>query len=472
MAYDAVVVGSGPNGLAAAIEIARAGRSVLVLEAADTIGGGTRSAELTEPGFVHDVCSAIHPLLAASPFFSSLPLAELGVRLVHPPAPFAHPLGPDRAVVLYHSLAETAADLGEDGLAYLKLMGPFVSAARYLTGQFLGPLRWPRRPLSFTRFGLAAVRSCRSLLSGRFSGIEAPALLSGASAHSMLPLGAPGSAGFGLFLAALGHSVGWPLVAGGSQRIADALVAEFERLGGDIRVSVPVASLGDIPASRAVVLDLTPRRIVDIAGDSLPKRYMHALGRYRYGPGIFKIDWALSEPIPWEASACGHAATVHIGGTMTEIESSEKQVAEGRHPERPFVILAQQSLFDSSRAPEGNHTAWAYCHVPSGSDRDMTESIEDQIERFAPGFRDVVIARHTRSAQEIETYNPNYVGGDINGGRQDLRQLFTRPVVRLDPYSTPNERIFICSASTPPGGGVHGMCGYFAARSVLRRRLS
>jgi phytoene dehydrogenase-like protein len=465
---DAVVVGSGPNGLAAAIELARRGRSVLVLEAAETIGGGTRSAELTLPGFVHDVCSAVHALAVGSPFLRGLPLAGLGVELVQPPAPLAHPLDDGSAVMLERSIEVTAAGLDAgDGEAWSGLLRPLVRRADALLEDTLSPLRRPRHPLLLARFGLAALRSADGLARRRFRGERARALFAGLSAHSMLPLSARASASFGLVLGLLGHAYGWPVARGGSQRIADALAERLRALGGEIEAGRRVASLDDVPPARAVLLDLTPRQVLTIAGDRLPSRYARRLAAYRYGPGAFKLDYALDGPIPWRAPECARAATVHLGGTLEEIVASED--APGHV--RPFVLLAQQSLFDDTRAPGGKHTVWAYCHVPNGWDGDATDAIEAQIERFAPGFRDRVLARVARAPADLERYDENYVGGDINGGLQDLRQLFGRPVPRLVPYSTPVPGLYLCSSSTPPGGGVHGMCGFLAARAALARTL-
>lgn len=464
---DAVVVGAGPNGLAAAIELARAGHSVTVLEAASTAGGGVRSAELTEPGFVHDVCSAIHPLLLASPFFQSLDLAALGVEIVQPPAPFAHPLDGGRAVVVERSVAETARGLGADGAPYTRLFGPLVPRARSLAGQFLGPFKLPRHPFVTASFGLRALRSATGL-ARRFEGEEARAVIAGIAAHSMLPLTTPSTGGYALMLGLLAHAVGWPLVRGGSQKIAEALTTELEALGGRIETERLVTSMDELPDASAYLFDLTPRQLLAIAGDRLAGRYRRALTRYRYGPGVCKVDLALDGPIPWANPEIRRAGTVHLGGTFEEIAASEAAANRGEHHDRPYVLLAQQSLFDSSRAPDGRHTVWAYAHVPHGSERDVSGAIEAQVERFAPGFRDRIIARHVFHAAGLERYNANYVGGDINGGAQDLRQLFTRPAVRFNPYSTPAEGIFLCSSATPPGGGVHGMCGHYAARSADR----
>ncbi len=465
--YDAVIAGSGPNGLAAAITLARADRSVLVLEAEATVGGGTRSAELTLPGFVHDICSAVHPLAVASPFFRSLPPADVHLEWVQPPAPLAHPLDDGTAVMLERSVGATAAGLGPDAMAYRRLITPLVDDCTELMTDILGPLRLPRHPLALARFGWYAICPARGLAESVFSGERARALFAGLAAHSMLPLETPVSAGFGLVLAMLGHAAGWPLSRGGSQQIADRLAGYLRSLGGEIVTGTRVSSLDQLPDAGTILLDVTPRQVIDIAGDRLPARYRRRLVRYRYGPGAFKVDWALDGPIPWRAKECERAATVHLGGTLAEIAASERAVWRGMHPARPFVLLAQPSLFDQSRAPAGKQTIWAYCHVPNGSTFDMTQRIEAQIERFAPGFRDRILARSVMPPAALERHNANYIGGDINGGVQDIRQLFTRPVPRLVPYAIPVRGLFICSSSTPPGGGVHGMCGYFAARAAL-----
>jgi len=467
--YDAVVIGAGPNGLAAAITLARAKRSVVVLEAAPTIGGGMRTAELTLPGFHHDLCSAIHPLALASPFFRSLPLAEHGLRWVQPDAPLAHPLDDGTAVMLERSVAATATGLGPDGPAYHALMGPLVGRAGWLLDGLLGPPRVPRHPLLLARFGRHALRPAASLARDHFSGERARALFGGMAAHAILPLEQSPTAAFGLVLAVAGHAVGWPVPVGGSKAIADALAATLQTLGGEIRTGVRVASISELPPATAVLCDLTPRGLLAIAGDRLPSGYRRRLEGYRYGPGVFKVDLALDGSVPWTASACRRAGTVHLGGTLDEIAAAERMVAEGGHPERPFVLLAQQSLFDPTRAPAGQQTVWAYCHVPNGSTVDMTARIEAQIERFAPGFRERILDRRVMGPMALEAHNPNNVGGDINGGAQDLRQLFTRPVARWSPYTTPDPHLFVCSSSTPPGGGVHGLCGWFAARAALKR---
>lgn len=470
--YDAVVVGAGPNGLAAAIELQRAGRSTLVVEGSATPGGGCRSAELTRPGFVHDHCAAVHPLGVASPFFRTLPLARHGLRWIEPPTPLAHVLTDGDTVTLERSLEATAAQLGGDAEAYHALMSPLVARADALWPMLLGPLRFPAHPLVLARFGLVGLRSLAGLSAGRFAHEAAPALLAGIAAHAMVPLDRAATASFALVLALAGHAVGWPFARGGSQAIIDALVAHLRELGGELELGRPVLRLSELPRARAYVLDLSARQLSTLAGDRLPAGYRRRVAAFRYGPGVYKLDWALRAPIPWRDPACTRAGTVHLSGTLGEIAGAIEAVHAGELAPRPFVLLAQPSLFDPTRAPAGQHTAWAYCHVPNGSPLDATDAIEAHIERFAPGFRETILARSTRSALEMERYNPNYVGGDINGGAADLRQLFTRPVARLDPYSTPAPDVFLCSSSTPPGGGVHGMCGYFCARSVLARALT
>ena len=468
---DAVVVGSGPNGLAAAVTLARAGHSVVVYEAKETIGGGTRSAELTLPGFTHDVCSAIHALGVSSSVFRELPLADHGLEWIHPEIPLAHPFDDGTAAALHRSLSETGATLGEDGHRYQAFMTPLVKDWEKILADFMGPLRLPRHPVSATRFGLRALRSASGLARGVFKGEKAQGFFAGLAGHAILPLEAKASAASALILGAVGHGAGWPLAKGGSQQIANALASYLRTLGGEIVTGTPITSLSQLPGSKAVLLDTTPRQMSEIAGDRLPTGYLKRLNRYRYGPGVFKVDWALDGPIPWKAEVCGRAGTVHLGGTLEEIAASEREVWAGIHPRRPYVLVAQQSRFDDSRAPEGKHTCWAYCHVPSGSTENMRDIIADQIERFAPGFRDLILAEHCRNTVQMESYNPNYIGGDIIGGVQDLRQQFTRPLPQIVPYATPVKGLYLCSSSTPPGGGVHGMCGYHAARAVLRGPL-
>jgi phytoene dehydrogenase-like protein len=464
------VVGAGPNGLAAAITLARAGRSVLVLEARPTVGGGTRSAALTVPGFVHDVCSAVHPLGRSSPVFSEWPLAEHGLEWIEPPVAIAHPLDDGSAALVHRSLDLTAASLGVDAERYRRLVGPVARDWDLIARELLGPLPVGaslRHPWAFGRFGLSALQPV-TWLARRFRTPQAKALLGGVAAHSFVQLSRPITGAFALIFLASAHAVGWPIPRGGSQRIADALASYLRSLGGDIQTDQEVTSLGDLPPHRAVLLDLTPRQLLRLAGDRFGGLYRRQLRGYRYGPGVFKVDLALSGPIPWANADVAQAGTVHLAGTLPELVRAERSVAQGRPSGRPFVLVSQPSGFDPSRAPDGKHVVWAYCHVPNGSRADMTDAVLGQLERFAPGIGSLVLGRSTMGTAALETYNPNYVGGDINGGLQDLWQLWTRPAIRLDPYSTPDPAIFICSSSTPPGGGVHGLCGYHAAESALR----
>ena len=467
--FDAVVVGAGPNGLSAAITLARAGKSVLVLEAADRPGGGCRTAELTLPGFRHDVCSTVQSMVSSSPFLKGLPLAELGCEEVRPEIPLAHALDGGRAVGVLRSVAATSAGLGRDGAPYRRLVGPLEKDSAALFQEFLGPLRPPRHPVAMARFGARALWPASATARLAFRTEEARAMFAGLSAHAIQPLENPLTSAFGLMLALSIHASGWPVVRGGSEALTGALVRYLEGLGGEVRCDSPVTALDQLPGAAAVLLDLTPRQVLQVAGDALPEGYRAALGRYRYGPGVFKLDWALDGPIPWTSATCRRAATVHLGGPIEEVEASERAAMSGSPSPRPFVILVQATVCDPGRAPAGKHTAWAYCHVPNGSSVDMTSAIEDQVERFAPGFRGLILARHATGTAAMEAYNANYVGGDINGGIQDWRQLFTRPVARPLPYTTPNRALYICSSSTPPGGGVHGMCGYWAARAALAR---
>lgn len=465
--YDAVVVGSGPNGLAAAILMQQKGLSVLVLEAKDTIGGGLRTAELTLPGFKHDICSAIHPLAAASPYFKTLPLADFGLNYLKPDVDAAHPLDDGTAGLLKGSVTETARLLGGDEAAYTKLMASVTEAWPQIDSDVLGPLHIPKHPLVMAGFGLKAMPPATFLVNGFKTG-QARALLAGMAAHSMQPLSHVTTSAIALVLMAAGHLGGWPIPKGGSQSIANALAAYFTSIGGKIETGTYVKSLSQLPSAHAVLFDISPKQLLQIAGHQFSAIYKWQLERYRYGMGVYKVDWALDGAIPFTAEGCRQAGTVHIGNTFEEIKAAEQQTWAGQHPEKPFVLLAQQSSFDASRAPEGKHTAWAYCHVPNGSTKNMTEAIEKQVERFAPGFRERILAKHTMDTTQMEAYNANYVGGDINGGVIDIGQLFTRPALRYSPYKTSAKGIYLCSASTPPGGGVHGMCGFWSAKKALK----
>ena len=469
LSLDAVVIGSGPNGLAAAITLARAGRSVRVFEAEATIGGATRSLELTQPGFLHDVCSTVHALVVLSPFLRTLPLGDHGLQFAHPEAPFAHPLDDGTAVVVERSINATAASLGgNDARVYRDLVLPFVMRSGDLMEALLGPPGL-RHPLLMARFGRLAIRSAAALARARFRDERARAMFAGTAAHSMVPLEYAATSGFALALIVAAHAGGWPVARGGSQQVAGALASYLRSLGGDIVTGTRVDSLAQLPASRTVLCDVTPRQFLRIAGDRVPAGYRRRLERYRYGPGVFKMDWALNAPVPWRARDCSRAGTIHLGGTFAEIADSERAAWEGRVHDKPYVLLVQPTICDPSRAPAGRHTLWAYCHVPNGSTMDMTSRIEGQIERFAPGFRDCIIARHAMPPAEMERRNANLVGGDIGGGASDLAQLFMRPVFSLNPYRTPLDGVFLCSSSTPPGIGVHGMCGHFAAQAALGR---
>jgi phytoene dehydrogenase-like protein len=465
-AYDAVVVGSGPNGLAAAITLAQSGKSVAVFEANDQIGGGVRSAELTLPGFVHDLCSAVYPLAIGSPFFRSLPLAQYGLEWILPPAALAHPFDDGRAVIVERSIEATAVQLGRDAASYKKFFQPLVMSWAGLDVDILGPLRWPRHPLNLLRFGLSAIKPAGRFAESHFRGEPARALFAGLAAHSMLPLDYWGSAAFGLVLGITAHALGWPIVRGGAQQLSRSLTDYLRSLGGEVFVNRSVGTLEELPASRTVLCDVTPRQLLKIAGANLSSRYRDQLKNFRFGMAAFKIDWALSAPVPWTAQACKRAATVHLGATAREIAASERAAWRGDLAPKPFVLVVQPSLFDGTRAPRGKHTLWAYCHVPNSSGVDMSERIEAQVERFAPGFRETILARCVSPPAELERRNANLVGGDINGGAPNLGQLFFRPTRKL--YSTPKPGLYLCSSSTPPGGGVHGMCGYFAAHKALR----
>jgi len=465
--YDAVVIGSGPNGLAAAITLQRAGLSVLVIEGADKIGGGMRTSELVLPGYLSDVCSAVHPMGAGSPFLQELPLEKFGLEYINPPVLAAHPFDDGTASVLLQSLQQTADRLGADKDAYLQLIGSVVDLWPGIAKDVLGPLHMPQHPLDLMKFGLPALRSALSIAK-KFKTPEAKGLWAGMAAHSFLPLDQLTTAAVGLVLMANGHLKGWPIPKGGSQQIANALGGYFESIGGKIETGRYIKSLKDLPSAKAFLFDVSPKQLLDIAGESFSGFYRRQLKNYRYGAGVFKVDWALDGPVPFTAAECREAGTVHIGGSIADIVHSEKEASGGRVTEKPFVLLAQQSLFDAGRAPEGKQTLWGYCHVPNGSILDRTEAIENQVERFAPGFKDRIIARHTFNTAQIESYNPNYIGGDINGGILDIWQLYTRPALKLSPYNTSAKGLYICSASTPPGGGVHGMCGYNAGKKALK----
>ena len=467
---DVVVVGSGPNGLAAALVLARAGLTVEVLEGAATLGGGSRTEELTLPGFRHDTCSTIQSMASLSPFFRSCDdvLARRGVRFLAPEIAFAHPLEDGRAVCVQQSVAATAAGLGDDAAVYRRLFAPLVNDAPALAAAVLAPLRRPpRHPVTMARFGLTGLAPA-TVLARRFRTEEGKAFVAGVCAHSMLPLDRLVTSAMGLFLTTTAHAGGWPVVEGGSQSLVDALVAELSELGVVVRVDRSVRSLDDVPPARAVLFDTSAASMVQIAGDRLSARYRAGVARYRRGPGVFKVDWALSGPVPWLADECRRAGTVHVGGTFDEVALSESEVGRGRHAERPYCLVVQASVVDSTRAPAGQHTLWAYCHVPNGSSVDMSGRIEDQIERFAPGFRDLVLARAISNCADVERHNPNYVGGDISAGAMSLRQTIFRPTVRWNSYRTGTPGLYLCSASTPPGAGVHGMCGMGAADTVLR----
>jgi phytoene dehydrogenase-like protein len=464
--YDAIVVGSGPNGLAAAILMQQKGLSVLLIEGKPTIGGGLRTAELTLPGYQHDICSAVHPLAVASPFFETLPLSDYGLEYIYPEVAAAHPLDHGTAAVLKGSVEETSSLLGIDADTYTKLMQPVVRDWPLIAPDVLGPLHFPKHPFAMARFGLPALTSATHLVK-RFKTPEARGLLAGMAAHSILPLSNLSTSAIALVLMANGHLKGWPIPKGGSVKIADALASYFISLGGKIETNTYITSLEQLPSAHAILFDVTPKQLLRIAGHKFSSIYKWQLERYRYGAGVFKVDWALDAPIPFTAEGCRKAGTVHLGNTFEEIAAGEQQIWEGKHPEKPFVLLAQPTISDPTRAPEGKHTAWAYCHVPNGSVKDMAEIIENQVERFALGFKDTILAKSTMNTAQMEEYNPNYIGGDINGGTIDLGQLFTRPVLRWSPYKTSARGIYICSSSTPPGGGVHGMCGYHAARKAL-----
>ncbi len=469
MKYDAVVIGSGPNGLAAAVELARNNRRVLVIEGADTIGGGTRTTALTLPGFHHDYCSAVHPMGVLSPYLKTLPLADFGLKWMYPEASVAHPLDNEPTILLTKSLKETGTYLGRDAKKWESLFDYFQENGEKLLEDSLKPIGWPQHPLLFARFGLKAMMPAKAFADFTFKDKYAKALFAGCAGHSVLPLDKLFTAALGLIFGVTGHMKDWPVAQGGSKNITNSMARYFESLGGEIRTSQWITALDDLPPADAYIFDTDPVQLAQIAGSDLPVGYRNRLNKYNYGPGTFKIDWALDGPIPWKDKNALKASTVHVGGTLEEIAISEKMAWKGQHCDRPFLILCQQSMFDDTRAPKGKHTGYAYCHVPHASTKDMTAAIENQVERYAPGFKDIILKSHTINTEGFNKYNPNYLGGAITGGAADVKQLFTRPVARFNPYTTPNPKIFICSAATPPGGGVHGMCGYWAAQAVIKR---
>jgi len=466
--YDIVVIGSGPNGLAAAIQLQLKGLSVLLVEGRETIGGGMRTKELTLPGFHHDVCSAIHPMAASSPFFSQLPLGNFGLEWIIPEVAAAHPFDDGTAVGLFRSIEQTADGLGLDRNSYRDLIGPLAENWEKLVPDILAPLGVPNHPLLFGGFGLKAILPATTLASLYFKEEKTKGFWAGMAAHSIQSLSKFTTSAIGLVLLAAGHSKGWPLPKGGSQQLANSLARYFESLGGEIQTGWMINTMDELPKAKAVIFDTSADQLLKIAKEHLSPSYQKQLRRFRYGMGVFKVDWALNAPIPFSSEVARKAGTVHLGSGIKDIGLSEHQSSRGVHPENPYVLVAQQSVFDPTRAPKGHHTAWAYCHVPNGSTVDMTAQIERQIERYAPGFRDTIIAKHTFNTTQIQAYNPNYIGGDINGGAMDLSQLFTRPAVQFTPYRTSSKEIYICSSSTPPGGGVHGMCGYHAANRVIK----
>jgi phytoene dehydrogenase-like protein len=465
--YQAIVVGSGINGLAAAAELAEAGLKVLVIEGNETMGGCTRSEALTLPGYLHDAGSAVYPMAAASPFFNSHPFSEYGLKWIKPPVAMAHPFDDGSAALLYQSVKETAETLGQDSRGYRELMLPLLENWDALIVDLLGTFRWFHHPLKLMNFGAKSFRSAINLAKHQFTGSRARGFISGLCAHSVIPLERIPSASFGIVLGLAGHAVGWPIPQGGSGEITQAMLTHLKKKNVELVSGRLIHSLEELQNGAALFLDITPSQFLSMAGNRLSGSYVRMLKQFRYGPGVFKMDWAISEPIPWKAKECLLAGTVHVGGSMESIALSEREAWQNKYPEIPFVILAQPTLFDDTRTPHGRHIAWAYCHIPNGFTGDMTAQIEAQIERFAPGFRDIILARSTMNTTELETNNPNLVGGDITGGAQVMSQIFTRPVLRWDPYTTPLGNVYLCSASTPPGAGVHGMCGAHAAASYL-----
>lgn len=467
--YDAIIIGSGPNGIAAAIYLQQNGLKTAIFEQADTIGGATKTAELTLPGFKHDIGAAILPMGIASPFFRTLPLEDYGLEWIYPEIAYAHPFEDGTALACYQDIDKTIAQLGDDAKAYKKLFKPLVKNWNHLENNLLGPLSLPKHPYQLMRFGLKALPSAKRLTEYYFKNEKTRTFFYGSAAHSTLPLTNVASASFGLVLTAVAHKYHWPFPKGGAHNFTKALAAHYEKLGGEIFLNQKIEAIEELPSAKSFVFDLTPRQLLKIKGTKFTSSYRKRMKNYEYGAGVFKMDWALSEPIPFTNELCRKAGTVHIGFSTKEIEASEKNIHHKKNKTKnPYVLVAQHSNFDNSRAPEGKYTAWAYCHVPNGSTENFSDAIENQIERAAPGFKDIILARCAMNTKELQAFNPNLVGGDINGGKQDITQLFTRPVARISPYSTPDERVYICSSSTPPGGGVHGMCGYNAAKKVLK----
>lgn len=469
--YDAVIIGSGPNGLAAGILMAKQGLSVLILEAKDTIGGGTRTKELTESGFLHDVCSAVHPTAFAAPFLKTLPLADFGLEWCLPDFQVAHPLDDGNAVIIPKSLDETAERLGKDGKRYKKIVSPMIRDWDRLSNDLFGPIRIPQNPLAMARFGMKAIQSAKQFANGQFKNPATRAFFAGLAGHSILPLEQLFTASFGIIFSASLHVADWAIAKGGSASITNAMADYYESLGGKIQTYTAITDYKQIPSAKAILFDLTPHQIARIADSAFPYKFTKTLMDYQYGPGAFKMDFALSEPVPWENEDARKAGTLHLGGTFEEIAASERDSWNGNYSDNPYVLVSQPSIFDDTRAPAGKHTLWAYCHVPNGSEVDRSEDIIKQIERFAPGFRDAIISYSTMNALQFESYNANYVGGDINGGAQFFKQLVFRPTLKWDPYKLAGNRMYICSSATPPGGGVHGMCGYHAAKSALKREF-
>ena len=466
--YDVVIIGSGPNGLSAGIFLAEKGLKVSIIESSDTIGGGMRTEALTLPGYMHDVCSAVHPMGYLSPYLKTLPLKDFGLEWIIPEASVAHPLDNEESVILTKSLDITSQYLNEDSEIYRSILKPFINKASSLISDSLQPFKLPESPLLIAKFGMKAFQSASFFANRNFTCKRTKALFAGCAAHSVLPLDKYFTTAMGLMFLITAHVENWAIPKGGSKSIANALGGYFKSLGGEFLLGTRITSFNQLPLAKKYLFDTDPIQLARIASDKLSSSYKRRLQRYNYGPGVFKMDFALADKIPWRDKNCLNASTVHLGGTLEDIEKSEKDAWMGIHCERPFVFVAQQSLFDDSRAPDGKHTCWAYCHVPYGSSKDMSSQITNQIERFAPGFKELILAKNVMTSSDFYNYNPNYLGGAVTGGAASATQLFTRPVARFNPYSTPNKDIYICSASTPPGGGVHGMCGYNAARSVLK----